>query len=87
LRKDFGRAYNLLRTPMWSEIALGSLLVLVTTFVHAAGTVVALKALKRMYRPSSTLLWRAFLISSLVLGMFLVSVQRMVPRRAGDAGG
>jgi len=59
---------------MWNEIALGSLLVIVTTFVHAAGTIVALKALKWIYPVSSRHVWRSFLISCLVLGMFLVSV-------------
>lgn len=39
---------------MWNQIALGLLLVLVTTLVHAAAIVVALTALKRVSRLSRT---------------------------------
>jgi hypothetical protein len=59
---------------MWNQIALGLLLVLVTTLVHAAATLVALTVLKRVSRLSLTHLWRVLRISGLVLGMFMVSV-------------
>ena len=59
---------------MWNQIALGLLLVLVTTLVHAAATVLALTVLKSVSRLSLTHLWRALRISGLVLGMFMVSV-------------
>ena len=59
---------------MWNQIALGLLLVLVTTLVHAAATVLALTVLKSVSRLSLIHLWRALRISGLVLGMFMVSV-------------
>jgi hypothetical protein len=59
---------------MWQQIALGSLLVLATTLLHAAGTVVALAGLRRLVRVTRTHLWRSLSISVLVLGMFLVSL-------------
>jgi hypothetical protein len=59
---------------MWLEIFLGSVLVLGTTMLHALGTVAALSFLKKMYRPWTTHVGRALMISGLVVGMFLVSV-------------
>jgi hypothetical protein len=59
---------------MWNQIALGLLLVLVTTLVHAAATLVALTVLKRVSRLSLTHLWRVLRVAGLVMGMFMVSV-------------
>ena len=59
---------------MWSQIALGSAVVLATTFLHAVGTVIALAVLKKMYRPRESHLQRGVMISALVVGMFHVSL-------------
>ncbi len=74
LAKGFPDAYNRHWHPMWQHIALGSLLVLTTTLVHAGGTVLALRGLKQVQRVTRTHLGRSFAISILVLGMFLVSL-------------
>jgi len=59
---------------MWQHIAIGSLLVLTTTVVHAAVTVLALLGLTWAQRLIGAHLGRAFAISCLVVGLFLVSL-------------
>ena len=59
---------------MWHQIALGSVLVFATTVAHGFGTVVALRGLSRVNRVNRTHMGRGFVISLLVLIMFLVSV-------------
>lgn len=59
---------------MWHQIAVGSALVFATTVAHGFGTVVALHGLSRVKRVSGTHMGRGFVISLLVLVMFLISV-------------
>jgi hypothetical protein len=62
------------RHVMWHQIGLGSALVLVTTAAHGVGTIFAMFGLTRVQRFNQTHLGRGFVISALVLVMFLVSV-------------
>lgn len=59
---------------MWQQIALGTFLVLVTTFLHTVATAVALTRLKGAVRVTRGHLSRSFVISALVLGLFLVTL-------------
>ena len=63
---------------MWSQIFLGSFLVLVTTVVHGVATGVALIVLKKagrlMHWDKTSQVQRPFLVGALVVGLFLVSV-------------
>jgi hypothetical protein len=59
---------------MWQQIALGSALVLLTTAAHAVGTVVAIFGLTHVHRVNRTHIGRGFVISFLVLVMFLISL-------------
>ncbi len=62
---------------MLQQIALGSVLMVVTTFVHAAGTVAALRALRMTHADRSRLgsWWvRVSLIAILVVMMFFASL-------------
>ena len=59
---------------MWQQIAVGSVLVLATTFAHGAGTAMALRVLSRVTHVYRTHIGRGLVISVLVLVMFLVSV-------------
>ena len=59
---------------MWQQICLGSALVLLTTVAHGVGTIFAMLGLTRVQRFNSTHIGRGFVISALVLVMFLVSV-------------
>lgn len=59
---------------MAHHVIVGSLLVLLTTFVHAGGTMAALAGLRRAHRIERTHIGRAFMVSSLVVGMFLLSL-------------
>ena len=59
---------------MWQQIGLGSALVLLTTVAHGVGTIFAMLGLTRVQRFNSTHIGRGFVISALVLVMFLVSV-------------
>ena len=59
---------------MWQQIALGSALVLGTTAAHAVGTVLAMFGLTHVHRVNRTHIGRGFVISFLVLVMFLISL-------------
>ncbi len=59
---------------MWQQIALGSALVLLTTAAHAFGSVVAMFGLTHVHRVNRTHIGRGFVISFLVLVMFLISL-------------
>lgn len=62
---------------MLVQIAIGSVLMMVTTFVHAGGTVAALELLKKTHARSwglSSRLGRMSLIAALVFFMFLVAL-------------
>lgn len=59
---------------MAHHIVIGSALILLTTSAHAGGTVVAIKGLRWGRRLEHSHTGRAMLISSLVVGMFLVSL-------------
>ena len=62
---------------MLAQIAIGSLLMMVTTFVHAGGTIAALEILRKSHARSwglSTRLGRMGLIAGLVFFMFLVAL-------------
>ena len=55
-------------------IVLGSLLILLTTCAHAGATVVAFRGLKWAHALERRHAGRAILVSSLVVGMFLLSL-------------
>ena len=59
---------------MWQQVALGSALVLGTTAAHALGTVLAMLGLTHVHRINRTHIGRGFVISFLVLVMFLISL-------------
>ena len=59
---------------MAQHVLLGSLMILLTTFAHAGGTLVAMKGLKWGRPLEVTHVGRAVLVSTLVVGMFLVSL-------------
>ena len=59
---------------MAHHIFIGSLLILLTTCAHAGGTVLAIKGLMRAHRFEHSHTGRVLMISSLVVGMFLVSL-------------
>lgn len=58
---------------MWAQIGIGSALVLATTAAHAITTVVAIFGLSHVHRINRTHIGRGFVISLLVVVMFLVS--------------
>ncbi len=58
---------------MLQQIVLGSALVLVTTVVHGAGTLVAMLGLARVQRVTRTPTGRTIVVAFLVLNMFLIS--------------
>jgi hypothetical protein len=59
---------------MVHHVFIGSLLILLTTCVHAFGSVVAIKSLKWGHRFENSHTGRVLLISMLVVMMFLLSV-------------
>lgn len=59
---------------MWEQIILGSALIIGTTVAHGIGTIVAMFGLTHVHRFNDTHVGRGFVISALVLVMFLISV-------------
>jgi hypothetical protein len=59
---------------MVHHVFIGSFLVLLTTCVHAVGSVLAIKSLKWGHRFEHSHTGRVLLISILVVGMFLLSL-------------
>ena len=63
---------------MVHHVFIGSLLILLTTCAHAGGTILAIKGLKGGHRFEHSHTGRVLMISSLVVGMFLVSLLEAV---------
>ena len=58
---------------MWQQIALAAVMILVTTFVHAVVTIVAIHAVERV-SPTHRRVWKAWIVSMLVLALFVVAL-------------